>query len=158
MKGTRAPVVLTPRDATALDKIDAVARSRVMSHNKASGTKTTERRFRSLLMRLGVRGWKLGHRSGVPGSPDFLFPERRVAIFLDGCFWHGCQRCRSIPESNRVFWEAKIRANRQRDRKVCRILKAQGWRVVRIWEHDLKRMDGNSLLRKFLSRYLGRPF
>jgi DNA mismatch endonuclease (patch repair protein) len=136
-----------------VDKIDAASRSRVMSRNRASGTKTTERKFRSLLMRLGVRGWKLGHHSGLPGRPDFLFPESRVAIFLDGCFWHGCQRCRSIPASNRVFWETKIQGNRERDRKACRTLRAQGWNVVRIWEHDLK-MDGGALLRKFLNNQL----
>jgi len=136
-----------------LDKIDAATRSRVMSRNKASGTRTTERKFRSLLMRSGVRGWKLGHHSGLPGSPDFLFPGSRVAIFLDGCFWHGCQRCRSIPASNRAFWGAKIQGNRERDRKVARILRAQGWNVVRIWEHDL-RMDGDTLLRKFVTKNL----
>ena len=150
---TLALVFLTPTEVSVLDKFDAATRSRVMSRNKASGTRTTERKFRSLLMRSGVRGWKLGHHSGLPGSPDFFFPGLRIAIFLDGCFWHGCQLCRSIPASNRAFWQAKIQENRGRDRKVARILRAQGWKVVRIWEHDL-RMDGETLLRKFLSNHL----
>jgi DNA mismatch endonuclease (patch repair protein) len=121
-----------------LDTFDSVTRSRVMSRIKSRGTKTTEWKFRSLLVRSGVSGWKLGHCSDIPGRPDVLFPRSRVAIFLDGCFWHGCERCRSIPATNRAFWTAKIKSNTERDRKVTRMLGAMGWRVLRIWEHELK--------------------
>lgn len=121
-----------------MDRFDKATRSRVMSRSKSRGTRSTEWKFRSLLMRRGVRGWTLGYRSGLAGSPDIVFSRARLAIFLDGCFWHGCQRCRSIPATNRAFWMSKIQKNRKRDRKVQRMLRAQGWKVVRIWEHELR--------------------
>ena len=134
-----------------MDKFDRATRSRVMSRTKSSGTKTTEWKFRSLLIRSSVRGWKIGHHSGLPGSPDFVFLRARLAIFLDGCFWHGCNRCRSIPTTNRTFWVTKIQRNKERDEKVARILRAVGWKVMRIWEHELK-TDGDGVLRKVLIR------
>jgi DNA mismatch endonuclease, patch repair protein len=72
------------------------------------------------------------------GRPDVVFARARVAIFLDGCFWHGCKRCRSIPSTNRVFWLNKIRKNRKRDKKVRRMLRAMGWKVMAVWEHELR--------------------
>ena len=145
----------TPGRVIILDTIDAATRSRVMGRNMSSGTRTTESKFRSFLIRSRVRGWKMGHHSGLPGSPDFVFPASRITIFLDGCFWHGCSRCRSIPTTNRAFWAAKIQTNRERDRKVTRMLRVQGWKVVRIWEHQL-RSGGDPHLRKLLSSQLHR--
>jgi DNA mismatch endonuclease, patch repair protein len=84
---------------------------------------------------------------GPSGEPRLVFLRARVAIFLDGCFWHGCYRCRSIPATNRAFWVAKIQGNRKRDKKVARMLVAVGWKVMRIWEHELK-TDGDGVLRK----------
>ena len=91
-----------------MDKFDKATRSRVMSRSRSIGTRTTEWKFRSLLMRSGIKGWTLGHRSGLTGSPDVVFLRHRLAIFLDGCFWHGCRRCRSIPATNTRFWTNKI--------------------------------------------------
>lgn len=122
-----------------MDRFDRATRSRVMSRNKSYGTRATEWRFRSLLMHAGISGWRIGHDSGLPGKPDFIFPRIRLAIFLDGCFWHGCRRCRSIPVTNRTFWANKIKTNRTRDRRVDKSLRALGWSVTRIWEHDLKK-------------------
>lgn len=85
-----------------------------------------------------MRGWKLGHRASLPGSPDFIFIKKRLAVFVDGCFWHGCRRCRCIPVTNRTFWATKIAANKSRDKKVNRMLLAMGWKVIRIWEHELR--------------------
>ena len=72
------------------------------------------------------------------GKPDFTFRAQRVAVFVDGCFWHGCPKHGTRPRHNRAFWQRKLSGNRARDRKVNRALRAQGWRVVRIWEHDLR--------------------
>jgi DNA mismatch endonuclease (patch repair protein) len=130
-----------------VDRFDAQTRSRVMSRNRSRGTKSTEWKFRSLLMRAGVRGWMMGHESGLPGRPDVIFLQSRLAIFLDGCFWHGCRRCRSIPATNRQFWAAKIKGNRKRDARVVRALCAMGWTTIRIWEHELKN-DRNAVLRE----------
>jgi DNA mismatch endonuclease (patch repair protein) len=132
-----------------LDKFDQKTRSRVMGKSKSHGTKSTERRFRALLVAAGVKGWKLGHRSKLIGKPDFFFPKRKIAIFVDGCFWHGCSRCRSIPDTNKEFWASKIARNKQRDKTVRRQLSAAGWRCVRIWEHQL-RHQGAALARELL--------
>lgn len=140
-------MLLLARRVKLLDRFDKVTRSRVMRRSRSTGTRTTEWKFRSLLMRSGVGGWTLGHRSGLAGSPDIIFPRARVAIFLDGCFWHGCRRCRSIPATNRTFWTDKIQGNRRRDKKVARILRNKGWKVVRIWEHQLRTKAGEVLRR-----------
>jgi DNA mismatch endonuclease Vsr len=70
--------------------------------------------------------------------PDFVFQEARVAVFVDGCFWHGCPRCYVRPRGNAAFWRKKLATNRARDRRVNRALRRLGWRVVRIWEHELR--------------------
>lgn len=69
--------------------------------------------------------------------PDFVFQKQRVAVFVDGCFWHGCPKHSNLPANNRAFWSRKLAANKARDRRVNRRLRKDGWRVVRIWEHDL---------------------
>lgn len=73
------------------------------------------------------------------GRPDFVFPLERVAVFVDGCFWHGCPRHYNVPVGNALFWERKLKANRARDRLVSRTLRGAGWTVLRIWEHSLKK-------------------
>lgn len=74
----------------------------------------------------------------VPGCPDFVFVDRRIAVFVDGCFWHGCRRCaRNLPHSRQEFWSNKIDRNRKRDRAINRRLRADGYIVIRIWEHSL---------------------
>jgi DNA mismatch endonuclease Vsr len=72
------------------------------------------------------------------GKPDFVFAQRKLAVFLDGDFWHGNPKTHRIPKSNVEYWTKKIRANKRRDRLVNRTLKLQGWRVFRAWESDLK--------------------
>lgn len=113
-------------------------RSRQMSLVRGKHNKSTEQRYASFLRRARVTGWK--RHAALPGRPDFCFPAERIAVFLDGCFWHGCPRCaRPIPRANTSFWRAKIATNMRRDRRTRRLLRAQGWRVFRIWEHALPR-------------------
>jgi len=100
-----------------VDTFDATIRSRIMSRIRSYGTKTTEWRFRSFLMRSGVRGWRVGHSSDIAGKPDFIFMKLKLAVFIDGCFWHGCRRCTSNPKTHRNFWLKKITGNRARDVK-----------------------------------------
>ena len=83
----------------------------------------------------GISGWR--RNRPVFGRPDFVFPVELVAVFVDGCFWHGCPRHGRVPASNVNFWAKKLDANKHRDRLVTRTLKRLGWRVVRIWEHSL---------------------
>jgi DNA mismatch endonuclease (patch repair protein) len=115
----------------------AAAHSRLMQRVRGRGNRTTEARLRAALVCSGLRGWKL-NSSTVFGKPDVFFPLRSVAIFVDGCFWHGCPQCGHVPNKNRDYWRAKFRKNRARDRKVTAQLTEAGVKVVRFWEHDLQ--------------------
>jgi DNA mismatch endonuclease (patch repair protein) len=88
-------------------------------------------------------------------KPDFVFRSQRLAVFVDGCFWHGCPVHGTQPRHNAKFWRDKIARNRTRDRLVTRTLRARGWRVIRIWEHELKRRNERRLIRRW-SAHLGR--
>src|SRR5687768_10551754 len=86
--------------------------------------------------------WNLGfrhrRRKGLPGRPDLTFSGARVAIFVDGCFWHGCAEHLIWPKNNALFWKQKIRQNIVRDRAISSTLRRDGWSVIRIWEHDIR--------------------
>ncbi len=117
------------------DVFDKAKRSQVMSRIRGKGNKKTEMALLNLFKARGITGW----RRHVPifGKPDFAFRSARVAVFVDGCFWHGCPTHCKYPATNRVFWRKKLDANKERDRLVTRTLKDKGWTVVRIWECQL---------------------
>ena len=112
-------------------------RAEIMSANRGSNNRSTERNLRVRLAAARIRGWRINARD-VFGHPDFVFDDYKIAIFVDGCFWHGCNKCRNIPTSNRSFWSHKISSNKLRDRKVTRKLRRTGWQVLRFWEHQLR--------------------
>jgi DNA mismatch endonuclease (patch repair protein) len=94
------------------------------------------------MRRMGVSGWRRHRRIRTPSgcsSPDFVFPRERLVVFVHGCFWHSCPTHGSVPKSNREFWVSKLEANRRRDGKRSRELKAMGWDVLVIWEHEVRR-------------------
>lgn len=111
-------------------------RSRAMAAVRGKRNRTTEIRLRAALISRGIRGWTM-QADFLPGRPDFLFRRERVAIFVDGCFWHGCPKCGHVPRSNRRFWRAKIEGNRSRDRRVSQTLRRRGFSVIRLWEHAI---------------------
>jgi DNA mismatch endonuclease (patch repair protein) len=111
-------------------------RSRIMARIRSTGNRSTELRFAILLRESGIRGWRRG--SKLPGRPDFVFRKQRLAVFIDGDFWHGNPNGFRIPKSNRGYWEPKIEGNRRRDRVVNRMLRARGWMVVRFWQSSLR--------------------
>ena len=120
-------------------KFDQVppVRTKVMSAVRSRGNRSTELAFRLALVRAGVKGWKL-HASGLTGCPDFCFPSERTVVFIDGCFWHGCPKCHhSSIRTRSGYWTEKIKLNRARDLRVTRSLRSHGWRVIRVWEHEL---------------------
>jgi len=119
------------------DVFTKAKRSEVMSRIRSRGNKDTELALIKLFREHGVTGWRRNQK--VFGKPDFLFRRKRLALFVDGCFWHGCPKHCKAPVGNREFWEKKLSANQERDRRVNRELRKLGWRVVRIWEHDLAR-------------------
>ena len=75
---------------------------------------------------------------GILGNPDFANKRKKIAVFVDGCFWHKCPACYKPPSSNRKFWNEKIRMNVERDKKANLSLRKAGWMVVRVWEHEIK--------------------
>ena len=83
----------------------------------------------------------------MPGKPNFAFPKQKVAVFVDGCFWHGCPKCYTRPKSNRAFWDRKRETNMARDKCVNRQLRGRGWKVIRIWQHSLKKSSATCLNR-----------
>jgi DNA mismatch endonuclease (patch repair protein) len=115
-----------------------------MSRIRGKGNEKTEVRLARLMRAEEIRGWR--RHLPIPGRPDFSFRRQKVAVFVDGCFWHGCPRCFRLPRQNRAFWKAKIEGNRKRDQSVNGRLRRLGWKVVRIRECSLK--DQNKVLDK----------
>ena len=114
-------------------------RSQVMAAVRSKGNKETELKLASIFRANGITGWRR-HRP-LLGKPDFIFPKQRLAVFVDGCFWHGCRwHCR-MPQTNRQYWQNKISRNAARDRSTILLLRKAGWRVLRLWQHSLKNSD-----------------
>ena len=120
---------------TRIDILSRKERSLLMSRIRGKGNEKTEVRLARLLRKAGISGWR--RHLPIPGRPDFAFRKQKVAVFVDGCFWHGCPRCFRLPKQNRAFWKAKIEGNRRRDRSVNGRLRRLGWRVIRIKECGL---------------------
>jgi len=121
-------------------------RSEVMSRIHSSGNRETELALIRVFHERGITGWR--RQASLFGKPDFIFAKLRLAVFVDGCFWHGCPMHSTIPVGNRAFWERKLVTNKLRDRLVNRTLRAKGWKVLRIWEHELSRKQRFLVLRK----------
>ena len=114
-------------------------RSWVMSRIRGKGNEKTEVRLARLLHEAGIKGWR--RHLPIPGRPDFSFRKQKVALFVDGCFWHGCPRCFRLPKQNRAFWKAKIEGNRRRDWSVNGRLRRLGWKVMRVRECTLRKQN-----------------
>ncbi len=109
-----------------------------MSANRGKNT-SPEIRLRSALFANGMRGYRL-HKRGIPGRPDILFPSHRLAIFVNGCFWHRCPKCAlPLPKSHQEFWREKFGRNVRRDRNKTEQLKRDGYSVLVLWECDIDR-------------------
>ena len=121
-------------------------RSEVMSRVKGRENKATELAVVTFFRLHRIKGWRR-HRM-MFGNPDFIFPCFKLAIFVDGCFWHGCPKHGTLPASNFAFWEKKLNRNKARDRLVNLTLRRRGWKVLRIWQHELTRMNEAHLLRR----------
>lgn len=119
-------------------------RSEIMSGVKSSGNAATELRLIAILKRERIWGWRRNFK--LIGKPDFVFPVHRVALFVDGCFWHGCRKHGTIPQTNSRFWTEKIARNQRRDRLVAKCLREKNWTVIRLWQHELK--DGKKVAAK----------
>jgi DNA mismatch endonuclease (patch repair protein) len=128
------------------DVFSVTKRSEIMSRVRGRGNKATELALVALLRRHRITGWR--RHLHIFGNPDFVFTKCRVAVFVDGCFWHGCAMHAAYPMNNRAFWTAKLARNKARDRLVIRTLRNDGWRVLRVWQHELSRKNEQRLLRR----------
>jgi len=137
-----------------------------MSRVRGRGNKDTELALAKLFRRHSITGWR--RNQAVFGKPDFIFQNLKLAIFVDGCFWHGCPKhckyakwlLRNVTANNppsprnglrrtgRAFWRRKLAGNKTRDRLVTRTLRKAGWRVLRIWEHELARKNEPKLVKR----------
>jgi len=119
-----------------------------MSRVRGRGNRLTEMALISLFRKAGIVGWR--RNQPLFGKPDFVFRRQRLAVFADGCFWHGCPLHATTPAANRAFWRKKLARNKARDRLVTRALRRAGWRVLRIWEHELTRRSEARLVSRIL--------
>jgi DNA mismatch endonuclease, patch repair protein len=106
-----------------------------------------ELKLRTLIRAEGIRGYRIHYN--LPGKPDIVFTKKKIVVFIDGCFWHKCPICFQEPETRKEFWMKKIQSNIDRDKKVNEQLKNDGWSVIRIWEHEIKK-EPEEALRKIL--------
>lgn len=121
-------------------------RSEVMKAVKSRNTKTTELKMIQIFKELYITGWRRTYP--LIGKPDFVFPKKRIIVFVDGCFWHG-HDCRNVtPSANAEFWNAKRAYNRRHDETVTNALEKKNWKVIRIWECELKKKNRENLLIK----------
>ncbi len=138
------------------DVFTKAKRSEVMSRIRSRGNKDTEVVMARLLRRHKISGWRRHQEVRIqkPGArifkvrPDFVFRQVRLALFVDGCFWHGCPKHETKPKNNRAFWKNKFTRNKARDVLVTRTLRRADWRVLRIWEHELAKKNEVRLLRR----------
>lgn len=118
------------------DNLSPKDRLKTMRAVKGKGTKP-EKRLWAMLAGMRLKGWKKNVGS-ITGKPDVVFPSQRVAVFVDGCFWHGCPHCRrKLPKTNREYWKRKIERNVELAQLHNKKLERDGWTVVRIWEHEM---------------------
>ena len=119
------------------DTFSKKQRSEIMKAVKSKGNKSTEIKLIEIFRLHHITGWR--RNSNLAGHPDFIFPKNQIAVFADGCFWHG-HNCRNVtPSENAEYWQTKIKRNKARDKAITKELTQKGWKVVRIWECEIKK-------------------
>lgn len=119
-----------------MDRISKETRSRIMSRIRAKNT-SPELKLRKALWHAGLRGYRIHYK--LVGKPDIVFTKSRLAIFVDGDYWHGYLWTKKKKIPPRKYWQAKIKGNMERDKKYTRQLKKDGWKVLRFWEHEVNK-------------------
>lgn len=131
------------------DVFSKADRSAIMRRVKSNGNKSTEERLIKFFSSYGITGWRRHYP--VKGHPDFVFLKERIAIFVDGCFWHGHDCRNTRPDSNKEYWAAKRQRNIDHDKAITALFESRGWIVIRIWECELKRKNAPLLEEKLKS-------
>ncbi|PKM92505.1 MAG: very short patch repair endonuclease [Euryarchaeota archaeon HGW-Euryarchaeota-1] len=126
------------------DVLTKKQRSFNMSQIRSKDTKP-EIKIRKQLYKKGIGGYRVHYK--LFGKPDIVFPAKKIVVFIDGCFWHKCPKCFIEPETRKEFWMKKIKGNVDRDHKVNIKLKKEGWKVLRYWEHEIKKSPERVVLK-----------
>ena len=128
------------------DVFSTSKRSEIMKKVKPNNNKTTEQQMIKVFKEQQISGWRRHY--DVKGHPDFVFPKRKIAVFVDGCFWHGHDCRNTRPEDNKDYWEKKRNRNVQHDLEITHRFEERGWTVIRIWECELKKKNRELLKTK----------
>lgn len=128
------------------DIFDSSKRSEIMSKVHSKGNKSTELELIQIFKQNNIVGWKRNYP--VKGHPDFVFLDKKVAVFVDGCFWHGHDCRNTRPKDNSDYWSKKRERNMKHDKEITELFEKRGWKVVRIWECELKKKNKDELLNK----------
>ena len=119
------------------DVFDKDKRSEIMKKVRSKNNKSTELKLIQIFKENNIHGWRRNYK--VKGHPDFVFLDRRIAVFVDGCFWHG-HNCRNTkPKDNQNYWSQKRERNIRHDKEISELFENRGWKVIRIWECELKK-------------------
>lgn len=114
-------------------------RSEIMSRVKSNGNKSTEEELIKYFRAFGIVGWRRHYP--VKGHPDFVFPKKKIAVFVDGCFWHGHDCRNTRPADNKEYWDKKRERNIKHDKAITELFEKRGWTVIRVWECELKKKN-----------------
>lgn len=128
------------------DVFDRGKRSEIMSRVHSNGNISTELRLIQIFKEYGITGWRRHYP--VKGHPDFVFIKCKIAVFVDGCFWHGHNCRNTTPASNSEYWAKKRNKNIKRDEEVTALFEQRGWKVIRIWECELMKKNISTLSEK----------
>jgi len=128
------------------DTFSVEKRSAIMQKVRSNGNKSTEQRLIALFDQYHITGWRRNY--DVIGHPDFIFPKKHIAVFVDGCFWHGHDCRNTKPATNKPYWDKKRERNMQHDVEITARFSSRGWIVLRIWECELKSKNLHLLQRK----------
>ena len=129
-----------------MDIFDKNKRSEIMKSVKSKNNKSTELKLIEIFKKYKIKGWRRNYK--IIGNPDFIFSIKKIAVFVDGCFWHG-HNCRNLkPKDNYDYWDLKIKKNKERDILINKKLSNKNWIIIRIWECELKKKNIYQLLNK----------
>lgn len=128
------------------DIFDSKKRSDIMSKVRSKNNKSTELKLIQIFQDNNIKGWRRNYP--VKGHPDFVFLDKKIAVFVDGCFWHGHDCRNTRPSDNAEYWNKKRERNIRHDKEVTTLFEQRGWTVIRIWECELNRKNRSALMEK----------
>lgn len=128
------------------DVFDGKKRSEIMRKVRSRNNKSTELKLIQVFRDNSIKGWRRGYP--VKGHPDFVFLDKKIAVFVDGCFWHGHDCRNTRPADNADYWTKKRERNMKHDKEITELFEKRGWRVIRIWECELKKKNRDLLMDK----------